>query len=81
MMAEDEDQDPTPDSDYGDSLPLAVVEAAIRQVEPSVDDIEDTPFVKFKNGTLSVTDLTGPLYCEFKVSYYVLEQADPWTYL
>ena len=45
---------------YGDSLPPAVVGAAVRHVNLSVEDVEDTPFVKFKNGTLIFTDLTGP---------------------
>jgi len=71
MMAESEAEESTSDRKCGDSLPPGVVEAVMRHVETSVNHLEDTPFVKFKNGTLCVTDLTSSRHFEFKVSYHV----------
>jgi hypothetical protein len=33
-------------------------------------DIEETPFTKFRSGTLNVSDFIDPRYCEQKVSYF-----------
>lgn len=54
-------------SDYGDSIPLDPATEYIMQ--NGVPDIEETPFIKLRNGTLEVSDFTAPRYCELKVSY------------
>jgi len=52
-------------SDYGDSIPLDPATDNIMQ--HGTIDIEETPFTKFRYGTLEVSDFINPRYCEYKV--------------
>ena len=56
-------------SDYGESIPLDPTTDNI--MNHGLADIEDTdtPFTKFRSGTLNVSDFIDPQYCEQKVSY------------
>ena len=53
-------------SDYGDSIPLDP--ATDNLIQQGTTDIEETPFTKFRSGTLNVSDFIDPRYCEYKVS-------------
>ena len=54
-------------SDYGESIPLDPATDTI--IQQGINDIEDTPFTKFRSGTLNVSNFIDPRYCEQKVSY------------
>lgn len=85
MVLQNTDNEPATQSDYGDSIPLdSLTDKLIQQgtrsdyddkitqqniTQQGIPDIEDTPFVKFKNGTLNVSDFIDPRYCEYKVSH------------
>lgn len=56
-------------SDYGESIPLDPATDDI--IEHGVTNIEDTPFTKFRSGTLNVSDFIDPQYCEYKVSFTI----------
>jgi len=55
-------------SNYGESIPLDPATDNI--MEHGLADINDTdsPFTKFRTGTLNVSDFIDPQYCEQKVS-------------
>jgi hypothetical protein len=54
-------------SDYGESIPLDSTTDDL--IQHGTTNIEETPFTKFRSGTLNVSDFIDPQYCEYKVSF------------
>jgi hypothetical protein len=58
-------------SDYGESIPLdPATDNIMKHGLADINDT-DTPFTKFRTGTLNVSDFIDPQYCEQKVSLIV----------
>jgi hypothetical protein len=56
-------------SDYGESIPLDPTTDNL--IQHLTTNIEETPFTKFRSGTLNVSDFIDPQYCEYKVSFTI----------
>jgi hypothetical protein len=54
-------------SDYGESIPLDPTTDSL--IQHGTTSTEETPFTKFRSGTLNVSDFIDPQYCEYKVSF------------
>jgi hypothetical protein len=56
-------------SDYGESIPLDPTTDNL--IQHGTTNTEETPFTKFRSGTLNVSDFIDPQYCEYKVSFTI----------